>query len=99
MKKSFKDNPALAFITSTQEVDEKHNDTQEDTQYNVQLSRPGYVRTQGRKGHKKPRINLAFDSNELLDRIRKQAEREKKSITQLMNEAIVIYLNDHKNNE
>ncbi len=136
-KKSFKDNPAMAFLsnskqthdTTQQEVQEHtqeqiqdtaYDNTQEtaleqaqqdtqnkvcqvlriETQENMQLNEAipitNYVRTQGRKGHKKPRINLAFDSDSLLNQIRIQADREGKSITQLMNEAIIIYLNSAK---
>lgn len=68
--------------------------TQQETHIATQQPREGYIRTQGRKGHKKPRINLAFDSDALLKRVRKQAEKEGKSITQLMNEAIIIYMNN-----
>lgn len=109
-KKSFKDNPAMAFISHKNETTQqeaqnvKYEKTQEYTQYNTQqdisitkqLPREGYIRTQGRKGHKKPRINLAFDSDDLLNKVRMQAEKEGKSITQLMNEAILIYLRNIK---
>ena len=69
----------------TQEV--KYDDTQQETQ-----ERAGYIRTQGRKGFKKPRINLAFDSEIFLDKIRNQADKEGKSITQFVNDVIADYL-------
>ena len=69
----------------TQEI--KHDDTQQETQ-----ERAGYIRTQGRKGFKKPRINLAFDSEIFLDKIRNQADKEGKSITQFVNDVIADYL-------
>ena len=91
-KKQFKDSPALAFInpqenTYEQTQEKKHVDTQQETQ-----ERSGYIRTQGRKGFKKPRINLAFDSEMFLDKIRNQADKEGKSITQLVNDVVSDYL-------
>jgi len=85
-KKNFKDSPALAFIKP-----------QENTQYDTQEvpqqpERKGYIKTQGRKGHKKPRINLAFDSNAFLDQIRTYSKREGKSITQFVNDAVAYYI-------
>jgi hypothetical protein len=76
---------------NTQEVVQEQTDdtTQENTQ---EAGRKGYVKTQGRKGHKKPRINLAFDSEAFLDRIHIQSEREGKSITQFVNDAVAYYL-------
>jgi hypothetical protein len=123
-KKSFKDNPALAFINpqvnaqdnaqdDTQEVTQyiaqddayvntqhdEHENTHEYTHENTQQDeRREYVRTQGRKGHRKPRINLAFDSGAFLEKIRKRAEREGKSITQFINDAAAFYL-EHKKME
>ena len=55
-----------------------------------------YVRTQGRKGHKKPRINLAFDSEAFLDNIRKRADKDGMSITQFVNEAVAYYIDKNK---
>ena len=108
-KKDFKDSPALAFIKPQNNTHESDNEQiYEDTQYNTQEQddkqvyevtqqyRKGYVRTQGRKGHKKPRINLAFDSDIFLDKIRTRAEREGKSITQFVNDAIVYYFENAK---
>jgi len=92
-KKNFSDSPALAFIKP------QHN-TQEEAHECAQVFTPpdrkGYVRTQGRKGHKKPRINLAFDSDNFLDKIRTRAEREGKSITQFVNDAVAHYLENTK---
>lgn len=139
-KKDFKNNPALAYISSNKEnithevtqydiqddiyeiarevvqeftheavqedthkviQEDTHESIQEDTheviQDDIKIQINGYIRTQGRKGHKKPRINLAFDSDSLLNRIRKQSEKEGKSITQLMNESIITYLNNLNN--
>ena len=58
--------------------------------------RKNYIRTQGRKGYKKPRINLAFDSDAFLDMVRVRAEREGKSITQFVNDAVAYYLETTK---
>jgi hypothetical protein len=95
-KKQFKDSPALAFIKPQEQ---KHDEVQYNTQYHAQDStqqveqqRVGYIRTQGRKGFKKPRINLAFDSEIFLDKIRNQADNEGKSITQFVNDVIADYL-------
>jgi len=100
-KKNFKDSPVLAFIKpqnnaqhDTQEVNTEY--THEDTQQLQQTERKGYIRTQGRKGHKKPRINLAFDSEDFLDKIRIRAEREDKSITQFVNDAVAYYIENVK---
>jgi len=102
-KKSFKDNPALAFLSDTQEDTQearprsKAHKRQEPSPIPAaeapQLKRP-YMRTQGRKGQKKPRINLAFDSVEFLDEIRCRAERDGMSVTQLVNEAVAQYLDE-----
>ena len=91
-KKQFKDSPALAFINPQENAYEriqeiKHDDTQQEVH-----ERTGYIRTQGRKGFKKPRINLAFDSEIFLDKIRNQADKEGKSITQLVNDVVADYL-------
>lgn len=104
-KKGFKESPALAFIRPQGKEQE---DTQQDTHFNTQentldntydevpIIRREYVRTQGRKGHKKPRINLAFDSDDFLAKIRKQADKEGKSITQFVNDAVALYLRQVK---
>jgi len=89
-KKNFKDSPALAFIKPQENT---QYDTQEVTQ---QPERKGYVKTQGRKGHKKPRINLAFDSEAFLNEIRTYSEREGKSITQFVNDAVAYYIENIK---
>ena len=103
-KKQFKDSPALAFINPQENIyeqtqEKKHDDTQYNAQHHTHnstqqetQSRAGYIRTQGRKGFKKPRINLAFDSEIFLDKIRNQADKEGKSITQLVNDVIADYL-------
>jgi len=72
-----------------------HENNNEETQYHTQQevqTRIGYIRTQGRKGFKKPRINLAFDSEIFLDKIRIQAGSEGKSITQFVNDVVADYL-------
>ena len=94
--KSFSDSPALAYISSA------HEDTQEGTHEDTQEVRTAgpdgagkrrpYVRTQGRKGRKKPRINLAFDSDEFLGEVRARAGQEGMSVTQLVNIAVAHYL-------
>jgi predicted DNA binding CopG/RHH family protein len=88
-KKNFKDSPALSFIGIRDYAQEDAQEraqqvAQEDAQ---QVATTAQIRTQGRKGFKKPRINLAFDSEEFLARIRARASLEGKSITQWINEA------------
>jgi|GEM_PF-4300950 len=91
-KKQFKDSPALAFIKPQENVYVQAQEHDYDsTQQEVQ-ARAGYIRTQGRKGFKKPRINLAFDSGIFLDKIRNQADKEGKSITQFVNDVVADYL-------
>lgn len=90
-KKQFKDNPALAFIKPMNTQENEYEDVQYETQQ-VSHVKKDYVRTQGRKGFKKPRINLAFDSENFLDEIRNQAKREGKSITQFVNDTVADYL-------
>ena len=95
-KKNFKDSPALAFITpqdNTQYNTHEANDeyAQEDTQ---QIERKGYIRTQGRKGHKKPKITISIDSPQLMDEIRVYADYEGMSLTQYVNESVAHY-NSH----
>lgn len=105
-KKNFKDSPALAFIKpqenayeDTQYIPQEdvYESTDEQAQEDVyEVERKGYIKTQGRKGHKKPRINLAFDSEAFLNKIRIRAEREGKSITQFVNDAVAYYLESTK---
>lgn len=111
-KKSFGDSPALAFLgpknqpNKPQEKDRNvaqeiiqpvtYQQAQQAVQKEVPDARRDYVRTQGRKGHKKPRINLAFDSDAFLNDIRKRADKEGKSITQLVNDAVAFYLDSKK---
>ena len=107
-KKNFKDSPALAFIKPQSHAHEAkqegaqndahenlHEKTYDDAYNHVHEDasvREGYVRTQGRKGYKKPRINLAFDSVAFLDKIREYAEIEGKSITQFVNDSVACYI-------
>jgi len=87
-----------------EERDQAHEVTYEDAYVTTQevayehtsVLRESYVRTQGRKGQKKPRISLAFDSAAYLDVIRTHADREGKSITQFVNDAVRYYL-EHEN--
>lgn len=75
MKKSFRDiNPALQFISNTQEV----HDTQE-----VQEVQ----RTQGKKGQKLPRINMAFQTVNL-EYLQLISRIEGKSITEYVNNLV-----------
>jgi len=87
-----KNSNKITHIPSTHEDTQQHaqDDTQEDAQ---EVVRHGYIKTQGRKGHSKPRINLAFDSDAFLNKIRVRADREGMSITQFVNEAVAYYLN------
>ena len=93
-KKSFRNNPAMSFINSTQEHTQEA--TQEHTQEAESIGHGQYIRTQGRKGHKKPRINLAFDSERFLNEIRERADTDGMSITQFVNKACSYYLNKTK---
>ena len=93
-KKNFKDSPALAYIKPQIHTQQEEQDHTQDHTQQVAPNRKDYIRTQGRKGQKKPRINLAFDSNEFLDKIRARADKEGKSITQLVNDAIAYYLDE-----
>jgi DNA-directed RNA polymerase subunit F len=78
MKKSFRDiNPALQFISNTQEVQDVH-DTQE-----VQQVR----RTQGKKGQKLPRINMALQTSNL-EYLQLISRIEGKSITEYVNNLV-----------
>jgi hypothetical protein len=99
-KKNFRDSPALAYIKPqiNTQYDTQQN-THEAEEINTKSERIGYIRTQGRKGHKKPRINLAFDSDDFLEHIRTQAEQEGKSITQFVNDAVSCYIEERKNKE
>ena len=97
-KKSFKDNPAMTFINASkvnaQEATQQHTQevAQQDAREVENMEYRLYVRTQGRKGQKKPRINLAFDSEDFLNNIRERADKNGMSITQLVNEAVSYYL-------
>lgn len=98
-KKSFKNNPALSFISSaddnmTYEVHDTHNaqethdvlnthDAQEVQEHNT----PASNATQGRKGQKLPRINMAF-SPENLEHIRLMARVTGCSATAYVNQLI-----------
>jgi DNA-directed RNA polymerase subunit F len=75
MKKSFRDiNPALQFISNTQEVQEVQEVQQ------VQ-------RTQGKKGQKLPRINMAFQTANL-EYLQLISRIEGKSITEYVNNLV-----------
>lgn len=95
-KKSFKDSArasvASAFMSAAQE--EIQEDAQEVAQGTskpfTDEGRPTYIRTQGRKGKKKPRINMAFEPH-LYEFIRAEAERQDISLTQFVNEIIEFY--------
>ena len=98
-KKSFKNNPALSFISSanentthevqqvqdTQDVHDVHDahNTQEVQQYGDPVSKT----TQGKKGKKLPRINMAF-SPENLEHIRLMARVTGCSATAYVNQLI-----------
>jgi len=91
-KKNFKDSPALAYIKPQSHTQQEGYEHAQKHAQEVRPDRKDYIRTQGRKGQKKPRINLAFDSDEFLDKIRTRADREGKSITQFVNDAVAYYL-------
>ena len=78
MKKSFRDiNPAMQFISNAQDTQEVH-DTQE-----VQEVR----RTQGKKGQKLPRINMAFQTANL-EYLQLISRIDGKSITEYVNNLV-----------
>jgi len=67
---------------------------QDNTQEVVQeITTPTRIRTQGRKGCKKPRINMAFDE---LDLIKRRAAFENKSVTQFVNDVVGLYIRQHR---
>jgi len=66
--------------------------THEAVQEVTEKAARGYIATQGRKGLKKPRINLAIDSPAFFEAIRTRAKRDNKTLSQLINEAIAFYL-------
>ena len=69
MKKSFRDiNPALQFISNTQEVQQVQH-------------------TQGKKGQKLPRINMAFQTSNL-EYLQIISRIEGKSITEYVNNLV-----------
>ena len=88
----------MSFINSAQQDAQEHTQyvTQQDAQEVENIEHRQYVRTQGRKGHKKPRINLAFDSERFLNEIRERADMDGMSITQFVNKACAYYLNKTK---
>lgn len=102
-KKSFKTNPALSFISSagdtmmheehhTQEVHDTHStyDAQEAPQYSTPISKT----TQGRKGQKLPRINMAF-SPENLEYLQLMARVRGCSATEYVNRLIAADREEH----
>jgi len=120
--KSFKNNPALSFISAHEDTQEATHEVvpkptkktvpeakrgiakraeavQENISEQIPRERHGYVRTQGRKGFKKPRINMAFDSDAFLDEIRKHSEKQGISITQFVNEAAAFYIDAQKKSD
>ena len=102
--KSFRNSPVLAYISGLHEfAHEVAHEAAHEVAHEVAHEERGthtvetayarvYVRTQGRKGHKKPRLNVALDSEEILDEIRVRAERDDMSVTQFVNLAIARYL-------
>ena len=83
-KKNFKNiNPAMAFISDTQEV---QNEQQEQSGQQ-ELDAHATQSTQGRKGQKSPRINMAF-SLENLEYLQLISRIEGKSITEYVNTLI-----------
>jgi hypothetical protein len=91
---TFINTPKINTQEEAQEITHEH--TQDDVHEVESVERRLYIRTQGRKGHKKPRINLAFDSEVFLNEIREQADKNGMSITQLVNEAVAYYLDKIK---
>lgn len=76
----------------TQDYTQQHpQDTPQ--QETLEIRRP--IRTQGRKGKKKPRINMAFEPD-IYEYVRAEAEREDKSITQCVNDILYQHMKLHK---
>lgn len=73
------------------------SDAQEAVQHQVQQSEPlRPIRTQGRRGKKKPRINMAFEP-EIYAYIQSQSELEDMSMTQWVNEVVYQHMKNQKN--
>ena len=89
-KKNFKNiNPAMAFISDTQKVQDEQNaqyndNTQQEQSEQQELNAHTTQSTQGRKGQKSPRINMAF-SLENLEYLQLISRIEGKSITEYVN--------------
>jgi len=108
-KKNFKDSPAAAFLRAGNVPAEAPVEATAEVQYDVPVDvtaevpyeapyseRRNYIRTQGRKGHKKPKITISIDSQALLDKIREQAELEGKSMTQFINDELSFCIDNRK---
>lgn len=54
------------------------------------------IRTQGRKGAGKPRINMAFEPD-IYDFIRRESERLNVGMTQYVNDVLYMHMKMHKN--
>lgn len=99
MAKSFKKNPAINFLTennkNTQDVQEvrKEQEVSEVQQVEKNLTSKN---TQGRKGHKLPRINMGFYGDNL-ENARKISRFYGISITEYMNR--LIYEDVEKNKD
>jgi predicted DNA binding CopG/RHH family protein len=86
-KKNFKDiNPAMAFITETQEEQDAINAHDTQHEQNTHVVSVAHT-TQGKKGHKLPRINMAF-SPENLEYLQIISRIEGMSITEYVNTLI-----------
>ena len=55
------------------------------------IKRKNHISTQGRKGHKKPRFDHAFDSERLKKLVYKEAERLDMSATNFINDVLWDY--------
>lgn len=101
-KKSFKDSArasvASAFMSGHDAQEAEQEVEQHPTHENPQEECPELrrtIRTQGRKGKKKPRINMAFEPD-IYEYVRDQAEREDKSLTQCVNDILYEHMKLHK---
>lgn len=92
-KKDFKNSPAMNFITDPRKIDEcdEHNVYEEHEEREVETTN----KTQGRKGQKLPRLNMAFYNNNL-DYVQKIAGVKGMSATAYVNHLID---EDRKKNE
>ncbi len=92
-KKDFKNSPAMGFITNTMKNEQSYCDEYEDIGTEKSTDND---KTQGRKGKKLPRLNMAFYNNNL-DYVQKIAGIKGISATAYINQ--LIDMDKEKNKE